>query len=164
MFPKERENCSQFKASKDWHTLWLVAGAAGDHKQLLLYQNIRRKSMVFWDVMQHRLVKHRCFGTIYRSQVSKNTWPLKMRPISSPETSVLNQPTLHNITEDHRIQVNLSKSLCSRKMEHSSLVSIWKMGCFLIVAYRLKTHFVAIFPWKLKIMNRCHLIFRQIQY
>jgi hypothetical protein len=32
----------------------------------------------------------------------------------SPETSVLNQPTLRNIPEDGRIQVNRSESLRSR--------------------------------------------------
>ena len=43
---------------------------------------------------------------------------LKMAPIYSPETSVLNQPTLRNITEDGRIQLifdfffeNLSRKL-----------------------------------------------------
>ena len=32
-----------------------------------------------------------------------------MRPIGSPETSVRNQLTLHNIPEDDRIQVNAAK-------------------------------------------------------
>jgi hypothetical protein len=45
---------------------------------------------------------------------------LKMGPIRSPETSVLNQPTLHNIPEDGRIQVNHSGSQWSRNAEHVS--------------------------------------------
>jgi hypothetical protein len=43
------------------------------------------------------------------------SWPLKMEPIRSPETSVQNQPTLRNISEDGRIQVKRSDSLRSRK-------------------------------------------------
>ena len=34
-----------------------------------------------------------------------------MGTIGSPETSVLNQPTLRNIPEDVRIRVNLNESL-----------------------------------------------------
>jgi hypothetical protein len=39
---------------------------------------------------------------------------LKMGPIRIPETSVRNTPTLRNIPEDDRIQVNRSESLRSR--------------------------------------------------
>jgi hypothetical protein len=64
---------------------------------------------VFWDVTQRRLVKNRRFRTTYRSHL----WylPLKMGPIRNPETSVPNQPTVRNIPEDWRIQVNGSGSL-----------------------------------------------------
>jgi hypothetical protein len=44
---------------------------------------------------------------------------LKMEPTGSPETSVLNQPTLRNIPEDGRFQVNCSESLRSRIFEFS---------------------------------------------
>jgi hypothetical protein len=37
-----------------------------------------------------------------------------MERIRSPETSVQNQPTLHNIPEDNIIQVNRRESLRSR--------------------------------------------------
>ena len=37
-----------------------------------------------------------------------------MERIRSPETSVPNQPTLHNIPQDNKIQVNRSESLRSR--------------------------------------------------
>ena len=41
---------------------------------------------------------------------------MKMEPRGSPETSVINQPTLRNIPADDRIQVNCSDSLRSRRM------------------------------------------------
>jgi hypothetical protein len=45
-------------------------------------------------------------GPHFKGQVSKKKgWPLKMAPIGSPKTSVLNQPTLCNISENDRIQV-----------------------------------------------------------
>jgi hypothetical protein len=47
-------------------------------------------------------------GQIFKGSVS---WPLKVEQIRSPETSVLNQPTLRNIPEDNRIQVNRKESL-----------------------------------------------------
>ena len=43
-----------------------------------------------------------------------DTWPLKRGPIGSPETSVLNHSTLCNNPEDGRIQFNGSGSLRSR--------------------------------------------------
>jgi hypothetical protein len=68
-----------------------------------------------------------CMGPIFKGQAAQEAvqaspwtvsssltdWPLKMGPIWSPETSVPNQPTLRNIPEDGRIQVNRSGSLRS---------------------------------------------------
>jgi hypothetical protein len=59
-------------------------------------------------------------GPILKSQDVKaesswTSWNLKMGPTRSPEKSVQNQPTLCNIPEDDRIQVNPSGSLSSRK-------------------------------------------------
>jgi hypothetical protein len=43
------------------------------------------------------------------------SWPMKMRPIASPETSVSNHLTPLNNPEDGRTEVNLGGSLWSRK-------------------------------------------------
>jgi hypothetical protein len=53
---------------------------------------------------------------IFKGHDSSNwtSWPFKMEPIGSPETSVRNQPTLRNIPEDDRIRVNCNGSLRSR--------------------------------------------------
>ena len=53
---------------------------------------------------------YRCFGTIYRPHLQGsrglNTWPLKMRPIGCPETSVrIYYHTLSNSPEEHRSHV-----------------------------------------------------------
>jgi len=66
------------------------------------------KSALFWDITQHRVeIPYRRFGTTYRShlQGSRTLWPLKMRPTSSPETSVRNyHSTLRNIPEERLSQ------------------------------------------------------------
>jgi len=54
------------------------------------------RSSLFWDVMKRRFV------ISYQSFVD---WPLKMGPISCPETSVIyHQYTLHDIPEERRSQ------------------------------------------------------------
>ena len=57
------------------------------------------------------LVKNRLFGSTCLSHLQgsmsnkkEDTWPLKIGPICSPETSVFNNPTLRNNTEDGKIQ------------------------------------------------------------
>jgi hypothetical protein len=55
--------------------------------------------------------------------------PLKMGPIRSPKTSARNQPTLCNIPDEDRIQVNRCKSLRSRK--HDILLQNSAFMCFL---------------------------------
>jgi hypothetical protein len=67
-------------------------------------------------------------------------WSLKMGPLRSPETSVLNQPTLRNVPEDEIIQVNRSESLrfpivavcCQKDTKHKiqrvgGLLDIWML-------------------------------------
>ena len=53
--------------------------------------------------------------------------PLNMEPIGNPEKSVLNHPTLHNIPEDDRIQVNHSEGLRSCKL--SIILIVNKSQC-----------------------------------
>ena len=63
---------------------------------------------------------------------SSSSWtfsPLKMGPIRSPKTSVRSQPTLRNIPDEDRIQVNRCKSLRSRK--HDILLQNNAFICFL---------------------------------
>jgi hypothetical protein len=87
--------------------------------------------VVFWDVTQRRLVSHRPFGTTCRSHLqisrcpkTRTSWSFKTGQIHCPETSVRNQPTLSNISEDYRIQVNQSRSL--RSFIHNFLIfSLW---------------------------------------
>jgi hypothetical protein len=53
------------------------------------------------------------------SEVSSlDIWPLKMGPIGTSETSVVNQPTLRNIPEDGRIQINCIDCLRSRTVQY----------------------------------------------
>ena len=58
-------------------------------------------SSVVWDVTQRRLVNNRRFGTTYRSHLQG----AKTEATGSPETSVINQPTLRNVPNDGRIQI-----------------------------------------------------------
>jgi hypothetical protein len=75
------------------------------------------------------------FRTAYRSHIQNYfwaAWPLTMGPLGSPETSVSNDVTLHNISQDGRIEFNRGESLrynilwflhvwFSRKY--------WRLGC-----------------------------------
>jgi hypothetical protein len=86
-------------------------------------------SVVFCDVMQRRLVSHRRFGTTYQSHLRES------RCLGlSPETSVQNQPKLHNIPEDDRIQISRSGSLRCR-----SFIAVFRRvrKCFLSFARRI---------------------------
>jgi hypothetical protein len=49
--------------------------------------------------------------TVNHKPSSCTAWPLKKRPISSPETSVSNHPTACNNPEHGRIQFNRGRSL-----------------------------------------------------
>jgi hypothetical protein len=86
----------------------------------LYYHLFTLNSVIFRDVTQSRLVWHRHFGVMHQSHLqgsscsSWTAWPLKMRLTCRPKTTVPNQPMLHNIPEDSRIQVNCSGSLWSR--------------------------------------------------
>jgi hypothetical protein len=68
------------------------------------------RSALFWDITQRRVViLYRHFGTTYRSHLQESrsksswTWPLKMGPISCPETSVkVYHSTLRNIPKERR--------------------------------------------------------------
>jgi hypothetical protein len=62
-----------------------------------------------------KLVLNRRFGDTNPSHLKGSTCPrpLKMEPIGSPETSVLNQLTQRNNLEDRRIQLNGGESLRS---------------------------------------------------
>lgn len=66
--------------------------------------------VVFWNVTQCRLVEHRRFGAICHSSIQGSSDPLRMGPISYPETSVFNQSTLRNIPEKDRIDVITSNN------------------------------------------------------
>jgi hypothetical protein len=61
-------------------------------------------SVVFWAVMQHRLVSH-WFRTTLTVPYSRpwTSWPLKMGLLLSPEMSMRKQSTLCNIPKDDRI-------------------------------------------------------------
>ena len=74
-------------------------------------------SSVFWDVTQPTFL---------------TAWSLKTGPIRSTETSVRNQPTLRNIPEDGRVEVNRSGSLRSRK-ENTSILPKHQLKFFLSV-------------------------------
>jgi hypothetical protein len=52
-----------------------------------------------------------------------------MRRIGSPETSVFNQPTLQNIPEDGRIQVNRSKSVHICVVEYPIIPHLFLNNC-----------------------------------
>jgi hypothetical protein len=73
---------------------------------------VYHNSSVFWVIMQRKLVKHRRFGTTYRSHLQGSSVQVEHLHTSSfnmemkgcPETSVLNQSTLSNDPEDRRIQ------------------------------------------------------------
>lgn len=62
---------------------------------------VQRRSSLFWDVTQHRLVlSYQCFGTTYWSHLLWTAWPLKWGPKGCPETMVNNyQSMLCNMWE-----------------------------------------------------------------
>ena len=67
---------------------------------------------VFWVITRGKVVWNRRFGTTY----SVPSCPLKMGPIDSPKTSVLNHLTPHDNPEDGRIQFDRGGSLRSREV------------------------------------------------
>jgi hypothetical protein len=69
---------------------------------------------------------------VFKGQASSWTaWPLKMGSICRPETSVLNQPALHNNTEDRRIQLLFNLNLCTTRKNHMALFhTVWRMTSF----------------------------------
>ena len=95
-------------------------------KLSLLFKNFAPKlcrDFIFFPMCASNPILHDFIATIIWSKNYKfchflgqvDTWPLKMGPIASPETLVLNQLMLCNIPEDGIIQVNRSKSLHSCK-------------------------------------------------
>lgn len=105
-----------------------------------MFHKLSLNSSVLWDVTYCRLVKNRHFRTTYRSHlqgcsVVLNTSLLKIRPIGSPKTSVLNQ--LHNVPEDGRIQSVFD------------VISFW-LPCF---CNRLSFNFIIFFKINVKCEN-----------
>jgi hypothetical protein len=60
--------------------------------------------MIRTDINQQLVLTHTIHQTL-------TTWPLKIEPIGSSETSVLNQCTPHNNSKDGRLQFNCDGSL-----------------------------------------------------
>jgi hypothetical protein len=96
----------------------------------------RTRTAFLWDITQHPVrVLHRRFETTYRPHLpgsfysSLTSWPLKMRPISCPETSVQNyQPNLRNISEERRADLQSWRK--SEMTSHSMSIPInhWRIN------------------------------------
>jgi hypothetical protein len=113
----------------------------------LMLNNLTTKSVVFWVITRRRMVIiYRRFGTTYRSHLHgsshrtfphpamlpsffagflshSESWPVKMGPISCPETSVNNYHTTPcNYPEDHKFHQHRGGSLKSNLTTNVNII------------------------------------------
>ena len=96
---------------------------------------------IFWVTTRSKLIWNRRFGTTYRYHLQGyfcTVWHLKMGPIHSPETSVLNQLMPRNNPENGRIEFNCGGGLRSRTVVAFAVFVIMLSDFF------LKFHFICL--------------------